>query len=94
MWSELAVERLNDIIDFISEDNLDNALSWSQSIFENVDKLLKFPEMGRNLPELNNEKYRELILGNYRVIYKIEAEFITILTIRNFKQILPTDEIK
>jgi len=94
IWSELSVERLNSIINFISEDNLQNALSWSESIFDQVDKLKKFPEMGRILPELNSEKIRELILGNYRVIYKVEPKYISILTIRNFRQILPTDEVK
>ena len=94
VWSELAVDRLNNIIDYISEDNIQNAISWAQGVFDNVDKLANFPEMGRILPELNNDKIRELIHGNYRIIYKLESNFISILTIRNFKQILPTDEVK
>ncbi|MCX5880864.1 MAG: type II toxin-antitoxin system RelE/ParE family toxin [Deltaproteobacteria bacterium] len=45
------------------------------------------------VPEIRNNQFRELIYGNYRVIYRIEAEQISILTIRHGKQILPIKEI-
>jgi hypothetical protein len=34
-----------------------------------------------------------MIFKNYRIIYRIEKSKIFILTVRNFKQILPVDEI-
>ncbi|MGB5615899.1 MAG: type II toxin-antitoxin system RelE/ParE family toxin [Desulfobacterales bacterium] len=37
--------------------------------------------------------FRELIYGNYRIIYRIETKKISILTIRHGQQILPIDEI-
>ncbi|MBN1803521.1 MAG: type II toxin-antitoxin system RelE/ParE family toxin [Candidatus Lokiarchaeota archaeon] len=37
--------------------------------------------MGRKVPELNDPNYRELIFGNYRIIYGIFEEKIQILRI-------------
>jgi plasmid stabilization system protein ParE len=45
-------------------------------------------EIGRIVPEIRNKQFRELIYGNYRIIYRIEKKQISILTIRHGKQIL------
>ena len=59
-----------------------------------VEQLKSSPEIGRIVvPEIRNDQFRELIYGNYRVVYRIEKEQISILTIRHGKQILPINEI-
>ncbi len=63
------------------------------SIFSKVEQLKSSPEIGRIVPEIRNDQFRELIYGNYRIIYRIEKKQISILTIRHGKQILPIDEI-
>lgn len=45
-------------------------------------------------PEINQESFREIIHGNYRILYRLDGENIAILTVRHGKQILPIDEIK
>lgn len=49
--------------------------------------------MGRTVPEIRNNQFRELIYGNYRIVYRIEKKQISILTIRHGMQILPIDEV-
>jgi len=49
--------------------------------------------MWREVPELLGSNYRELIFGNYRIIYKIGDE-IQILTLRNSRQLLSADDIE
>ena len=49
------------------------------------------PEMGRLVPELGNTLYREILIGNYRVIYKIN-DAIKILTVRSCRQNLTIDD--
>ena len=93
IWSPLAVERMTDISDYIALDNQDASISWIELIFDDVDRLRKFPESGRVVPEINKSNIRELVHGNYRVIYKIGSEEIYILTIRHYRQILPIDEV-
>jgi plasmid stabilization system protein ParE len=58
-----------------------------------VEELKAFPECGRIVPETGNKAIRELIYGNYRIIYRLEEKRISVLTIRHEKQILPVDEI-
>lgn len=88
IWSPLALERLSEISDYIALDKPNAAIEWVESIFTSVENLSKFPKSGRKVPELDNDEYLELIIDNYRVIYKIVKSQIQILTIRNSKQLL------
>ena len=52
-------------------------------MYSELDDLPK-PELGRIVPELELENIRELIEGNYRIIYrKSEKQIIEILTIHH-----------
>ena len=89
VWSPLALDKISDIADYIALDKPTASLNWIESAFAEVEKLSIFPESGRVVPELDNvQQYRELIIGNYRVIYKQLKAEIQILTVRNFKQLL------
>ena len=92
-WSPLAVDRASEIAEYIAQDNPTAAENWVNAVFTHVEQLKKFPESGRIVPEINNDFFRELMYGNYRIIYRIEANRASILTIRHGKQILPVDEI-
>lgn len=94
VWSPLAVERASEIVHYISQDKPLPARNWIDAVFTKVDQLKANPEIGRIVPEINERKFRELIYGNYRVIYHIGTKQISILTIRHGKLILPIDEIK
>ncbi|MBU1170619.1 MAG: type II toxin-antitoxin system RelE/ParE family toxin [Proteobacteria bacterium] len=93
VWSPLAVDRVSEIAAYIAQDKPAAAEHWVKTIFANVEHLKFSPEIGRTVPEINNRKFRELIYGNYRIIYRIEPEKISILTVRHGKQILPIEEI-
>jgi addiction module RelE/StbE family toxin len=93
-WSPLAVERAAEIAEYISRDNPTAAKKWVDTVFSKVEQLKSFPESGRIVPEINNKNFRELIYGNYRIIYRFEKTQVSILTIRHGKQILPVDEIQ
>ena len=94
LWSPLAIDRVSEIAEYISQDNPSAAQRWVDSIFQVVERLEQFPESGRKVPEIKQESFREIIHGNYRIIYKVESEHVAILTVRHGKQILPIDEIK
>ncbi len=93
IWAPLAVDMVSEIAGYIAQDNSTAAEKWINTVFTKVEQLNKFPEIGRIVPEINSQKIRELIYGNYRIIYRIEEKRISILTVRHGKQILPTDEI-
>lgn len=93
VWSPLAVERLEEIYNYISSDNISAAQKMMNSIFKKVETLSKNPKRGRKVPEVNSEEIREVFEGEYRIIYRIKSKKIFILTIRNFKQLLPDKDI-
>ncbi|MFH1629441.1 MAG: type II toxin-antitoxin system RelE/ParE family toxin [Pseudomonadota bacterium] len=94
IWSPLAVDRASEIADYIAQDKPSAAEKWIDTVFSKVEHLKSSPEIGRIVPEINDSQFRELIYGNYRIIYRIETKQISILTIRHGRQILPINEIK
>ena len=93
IWSPLAIDRISEIAEYISQDNPNASVKWIDNIFTKIEQLNEFPESGRIVPEMSRNNIRELIYGNYRIVYRIESEQISILTVRHFKQILPSEEI-
>ena len=92
-WSPLAVERVSEIADYIAQDNPFAADKWVRSVFDRVKQVKDFSKSGRYVPETNRKDIRELIYGNYRIIYRIDKKMVSILTVRHFKQILPVEDI-
>ena len=86
-WSPLAVERLESIFEYISKDDSVAAHKIIERIFKKVESLSKFPEATR-------EEIREVFESNYRIIYRLDAKKLFILTIRNFKQLLPEKDLE
>ena len=93
IWSPLAIDRTSEIAGYIAKDKRLAAKKWVETVFSKVDKLKEFPEAGRIVPEINKNQFREILYDNYRIIYRIEHNQISILTIRHCKQILPVNEI-
>ena len=93
IWSPLAIDRASEIAEYISQDNPTAANKWIDNIFNKVEVLQSSPEIGRIVSEIARKEIRELIFGNYRIIYRLEKLSISILTVRHSKQILPIDEI-
>ncbi len=81
IWTEKAIKSLEDIAEFIANDSLFYAKKTVESIHSLTDTLKIFPKVGRRVPEYNKINIRELIYKTYRIIYKVEAKRIYILTV-------------
>ncbi|VAW82349.1 Death on curing protein, Doc toxin [hydrothermal vent metagenome] len=93
IWSPLAVDRVSEIAEYIALDKPPAAKKWVDAVFNSVKRLEQLPESERIIPEIQLENFREIIFGNYRIIYRIDKNQVSILTVRNSTQILPIDEI-
>ncbi len=87
-WSSKAENDLNEIIDYIAQDSLEYALSFYEQVREKVENLIKFPRIGRIVPELDEPNIRELILRNYRIIYRIFEKEVQIVRIFHGSRIM------
>ena len=94
IWSPLAIDRATEIAEYIAQDNPSAARIWVETLFDKVQILKSSPKSGRVVPESHREDIRELIYVNYRIIYRVEKNKISVLTVRHGKQILPLEEIK
>ena len=94
-WTFQAKKDLNAIAEYISKDS--KRYAKLQVIrLKNRTRILKIQiRTGKIVPEINQENIRELIEGNYRIIYKIvENNQIDILTIHHSARDLKRRKIK
>lgn len=94
IWSPLAIERTVEIAKYIAENNSDVAGQWTETIFNKTAILKEFPKCGRIVSESARNDIREIIFKNYRIIYRLENDKISILTVRHGRQLLPDEELK
>jgi toxin ParE1/3/4 len=82
IWSRQADEDLYQIFSFYLEQSPPFARATIDRLMKAVTRLEVFPQSGRIVPEIGKKHIREILVGNYRVLYSIisEAE-ILILTI-------------
>ena len=93
-WAPLALERIVEIGAYIHRDNPQAAERWIRQVFERVKQLETFPRSGRRNKESDRKDIRELSWKNYRIIYRLERERVSILTVRHTKQVLPIEDIR
>jgi toxin ParE1/3/4 len=94
VWSPLALQRVEEIADYIAADNVDAARVFLIDIFAAVGRLRSFPQSGRAVPEVNRTDIREIIFKKYRVVYRVARQQVSILTVRHGKQRLPLEEVE
>lgn len=93
-WTPFAAERLENIFEHISKDDRTATYKMIDKIFKKVESLSKSPERGRKVPEANREEIREVFESSYRIIYRVDPKRIFVLSIRNFKQLLPEKDLE
>ena len=88
-FSDIALDNVRDIYDFIAKDSPRFAEKELQKIYDRIDVLYEFPLSGKIVREYNMPERRELIEGNYRIIYQIlSEESISIATIHHHSRLL------
>ncbi len=71
IWSSRASKDAFDIYQYIALDSKLYADRWIDKIIDRISTLPIQPKSGRVVPEKNNPDIREIIEGNYRIMYKI-----------------------
>ena len=91
VWTEPALQDLNEIAEFIALDKITAAKKLVQKVFSKTERLERFPNSGRKPPELENSRYLELIVNPCRIFSRVEKDNIYILyvmrserSLRNF----------
>jgi addiction module RelE/StbE family toxin len=73
VWTEKSLADLREIFDYIAIDSVRYASITVNKIYERIQPIASKPYPGRKVPELQMKDIRELIEGNYRIIYRLKS---------------------
>lgn len=94
-WTPQALQDIDNISNYIARDSVKYAKIQAKRFFEFVEILETFPKTGRLVPEMNSPLIRELILGNYRIVYKIiNSKSIDILAVHHSARVFESKKKK
>jgi toxin ParE1/3/4 len=86
IWTEPALENLDDIAEYIALHNATAAKKLVKTVFQKVERLEKFPESGRKPPEMETFNYREVVVNPCRVFYRVDNDNVYILHVMRQEQ--------
>jgi addiction module RelE/StbE family toxin len=88
-WTPQAVDDLASIRGFIERDSPRYGRVVAQRLFDATQRLEAFPRSGRVVPELRRDEMREIIVGDYRIVYRLDSEVPIVLTVFRSSRLLP-----
>ncbi|MGH7668011.1 MAG: type II toxin-antitoxin system RelE/ParE family toxin [Gemmatimonadaceae bacterium] len=83
VWSPLAELRAGEAVDAIAADRPQAGAAWLDELLDRVASLSRFAKRGRVVPEIGKASYREIFQHPYRIVYRIDATRVVVLTIRH-----------
>jgi addiction module RelE/StbE family toxin len=92
-WTLQALDNVEEIAKYISRDSTHYAQLFAIKVFDAVRRIESFPESGRIVPEIKQKNIREIILGNYRIIYRLKNNRAEILTVYHSARLLDNNSI-
>lgn len=90
-WTSQAREDLREIRAFIARDAPKTASAFVRRLRKAVGRLRDFPESGQVVPELSRTEIREILRGNYRLIYRFRDHRVDILAVFHSARLLSDD---
>lgn len=89
VWTELSILDLKVVFDYIAANSDRYATITVNKIYQRAQVIAENPFSGRIVPEFNETTIRELVEGNYRLIYRIKSDIqIDILRIYHSARLL------
>jgi len=71
IWSPAALDDIDAIAGYIARDSAYQAALFAARLVDAVERIAEFPHSGRMTPEIGDSHHREIIVGSYRVMYRV-----------------------
>jgi len=81
IWAPQAIQDVEAIRAYVARDSARYADLVVERIIAAVERLENNPRSGRIVPEVGDESVREVIHGNYRIVYRLRHEVVEITTV-------------
>lgn len=88
VWTATALNQLDDIYEYIAVESVQGSANVTTRILNATKRLYLFPFSGQEeefLKELNRS-YRYVVAGNYKIIYRLEANVVYIAAVFDTRQ--------
>ena len=92
-WTETAKQDLISIKSYIATDNPIAANRWIEKLRKRARNALNAPLSGRKVPEILRDDIRELIEGNYRIVYQVFSDRLVVLTVFESHRLFPLENM-
>ena len=80
-WTDLAVENLADIHDYVSRTSPGYATLIIDRLIRRSEQIGTFPHSGRVVPEFTDPTLREVFEEPYRIVYRVKEDQIDVLAV-------------
>jgi plasmid stabilization system protein ParE len=90
-WTSSAIRHLVSIHEYIARDSPRYATRMVDRITGRTQQIARFPQSGQMVTEYHDEAIREVLEGQYRVIYEITAKEIQVLAVIHGARLLPPE---
>ena len=80
-WTERAVADLIAIGEYVAADKPSAARSWVERLRHQAELAAEVPLAGRRVPEIGRDDVRETFLRSFRIVYRMDADEVTVLTV-------------
>ena len=78
---------------FVAQDAPGAATKLIDRLISRTDALAHHPDRGRRLPEMPASGLRELVVGNYRIVYRRGSQLVEVLTVFDGHRLLRREEL-
>jgi plasmid stabilization system protein ParE len=92
LFTEQAFARLAAIEDYVAADSPAAARRLVARLVRRARSLARHPSIGRRVPELPGSDLRELIEGNYRIVYRLRPPVVQVLTVFEGHRLFPHED--
>lgn len=93
-WSKRGSLRRTAIVKHIAKECCDwqTAWGWEDAVFKATAPLDRFPFSGRIVPEIGREDIREVLCGDYRIIYRVRRNTPEIISVRHGHRLIRSEK--
>jgi addiction module RelE/StbE family toxin len=80
-WTKRARRDLIEIGRYIARDKPEAARLWVGRLRQSAQSAARQPRVGRRVPEVDRKDLREVLVGNYRIVYEVRKAEIRVLAV-------------
>ena len=93
IWTRQILEDFENLLEYIGTDAPVAARRLGQKLIDRVELLETYPRLGAVVPEDDTGTYRQILQGNYRVIYRVDGDAVYLISLYHAARLLDTDAL-